>query len=120
MKIDEFEEQFKNFHTKLVDEIVKLNGYIKILKRFEERKSDRLDQINVAPCFFRLTSASLFTSIILWVSNIFDDRSERGLHKFLSFTQPHLKYLSVAELKRRRGYPDGHWMLDSRKIRVTS
>jgi hypothetical protein len=119
MQIEEFEEQFISFHTKLVDECIKLNAYIKILKRIEERKRDRLEQINIAPVFFQITCASLFTSIVLWVSNIFDDRSQRGIHKFLSFVQPHLRYLSINELKRRKGYQDGHWMLEREELTNT-
>lgn len=56
---------------------------------------------------------------MLWADKLFDERGERGLFNFLTVVEYNRDWLTTDELKRRRGYPDGHWMLKDR-IPITS
>jgi hypothetical protein len=46
---------------------------------------------------------------------MFDEKSERGLTKFLIFCEYNRKIFKLEELQRRKNYPDDHWMLKDRK-----
>ncbi len=70
----------------------------------------------MAPAFFQTVTDGLFSAIVLGVDKLFDERAERGLHNFLTFVEYNRHMLSIEALKRRRGYPDGHWMLDREAI----
>ena len=68
----------------------------------------------MAPAFFGVVEGALFTTIVLWADKLFYEKGERGLFNFLTFVEYNRKWLSPSELKRRRGYPDDHWMLEGR------
>lgn len=54
------------------------------------------------------------STIVLWADKLFDEKGERGLFNFLSFIEYNRRWMSIEELKRRRNYPDDHWMLKDR------
>lgn len=89
---------------------------MRVYRRLHERRADRLDEMNLAPAFFQTVTDGLFSAIVLWVDKLFGEHAERGLHNFLTFVEYHRDMLSIEALKLRRGYPDGHWMLDREKI----
>ncbi|MBI3937632.1 MAG: hypothetical protein HY323_11705 [Betaproteobacteria bacterium] len=108
----ETERKFETYRQWLEYEAGRLTSYIKLYRRLHERRTDRLDEMNIAPAFFSVTTDALFSAIVLWVDKLFDEHSERGFFNFLTFVEYNREMLSIAELQRRKGYPNGHWMLD--------
>lgn len=110
------ELKFEEYRQHLREEAVRLACYVRVYRRLHERRHDRLEEMNIAPAFFQTVTDALFSAIVLWVDKLCDERSERGLQNFLTFVEYHQDMFSIDALKRRRGYPDGHWMLDREKI----
>ncbi len=109
------ETYFEKYRDSLQQEMVRLASYVRLFRRLHERKADRLNEMNLAPAFFSTTIDALFAAIVLWVDKLFGSRSERGLLNFLDFIEQNRKIFDIKELKRRRNYSDGHWMLQNRK-----
>lgn len=114
MRREKFEQHFFDYRKYLREEIHRFRDCVAIYRQIEERKTDSLEVINQAPAFFGVVEGALFTSIVLWGDKLFDEQGERGLFDFLTFVEYNRKWLATAELQRRKGYPDGHWMLDGR------
>lgn len=111
---EEFEQHFSDYRKYLREEIHRFRDCVAVYRQIQECKTDRLEVINQAPAFFGIVESALFTSIVLWGDKLFDEKGERGLFDFLAFVERERKWLTTAELQRRKGYPDGHWMLDGR------
>lgn len=114
MSRQEFEKQFSDYRKYLREEIHRFRDCVAVYRQIQERLADMSDVINQAPAFFGTVERSLFTSIVLWGDKLFDEKGERGFFNFLTFVENNRKWLTTAELQRRKGYPDGHWMLDNR------
>ena len=116
MKKDQVEREFEKYRESLHLEVQRLASYISLYRHLHERMRDRLNEMNMSPAFFQVTIDALFTAIVLWVDKLFGKNSERGFLNFLSFIENNRKIFSIDELKRRKGYPDGHWMLNREPI----
>jgi hypothetical protein len=114
LQCDEFEQHFKMYRETLRLEIHRFRDSASVLRQISERTVDHLPEINLAPGFFQVVERSLFTTIVLWADKLFDERGERGIFNFLRVVEYNRDWLTTAELKRRRQYPDGHWMLKNR------
>lgn len=114
MKREDFERKFIDYRKYLSDEIHRFRDAASVYRQINERTNDYLDEINLAPAFFRVVEDALFTTIVLWADKLFDEKGERGLFNFLNFVDYNRQWLTTPELQRRRGYPDGHWMLQGR------
>lgn len=68
--------------------------------------------MNLAPAFFLTVTHALSTAIILWTDKLFDERGQSGIFDFLVFVESNLSVFALEQLKRRKNYPEGHWMLD--------
>lgn len=112
----EFDRKFEDYRRYLREEVRRLAMYVRVYRRLHERRKDRLDELNIAPAFFGTVLDALFSVIILWVDKLFDEEGERGLFNFLTFIEYNREHLSIRALQGRRGYPDGHWMLDKTPI----
>ena len=116
MSKSEAEEKFEQYREYLLSEAERLTDYICVYKNVYERQKDRLEIMNISPAFFRTIIDSLFSVIVIWVDKLFCEKSERGLFNFLTFCEYNRKIFEIPELKRRRNYPDGHWMLNREPI----
>ena len=114
MRREEFEQHFSDYRKYLREEIHRFRDCVAVYRQIQECKTDSLEVINQAPAFFGVVEGTLFTSIVLWGDKLFDEKGERGLFNFLTFVEYERKWLTTDELQRRKGYPDGHWMLDGR------
>ena len=114
MRREEFQQHFSDYRKYLREEIHRFRDCVAVYRQIQERKTDTLEVINQSPAFFGIVESALFTSIVLWGDKLFDEKGERGLFNFLTFVEYERKWLTTAELQRRKGYPDGHWMLDGR------
>jgi hypothetical protein len=114
MQRDEFEDQFRKYRKYLSMEIHRFWDSASVYRQITERTQDHLAELNLAPAFFRAIEDSLFTTIVLWADKLFDEKGERGLFNFLTFIEYNRGWMDISELKRRRGYPDEHWMLKGR------
>jgi hypothetical protein len=112
----EMEKKFDEYRCYLKYEASRLASYVFLYRRLHERRVDRLDEMNIAPAFFQLTTDALKSAVILWVGKLFEDKAERGIFNFLKFIEHNKGIFEIGELKRRKGYPDGHWMLDREPI----
>lgn len=118
--INDAERKFETYRHYLQHEASRLTSYIKLYRGLHERRADRLDEMNLAPAFFSVATDALFSATVLWVDKLLDENSERGFFNFLTFVEYNNKMLSIAELQRRKGYPNGHWMLDRLAITLES
>jgi hypothetical protein len=114
MTCDEFDDQFIEYRGHLQDEVKRLNNFIAVYLQIQHRKADMLGELNLAPAFFQTVESALFSAVILWIDKLLDESGERGIFNFLALVEHNQKWLSAAELKRRKGYPDDHWMLRDR------
>jgi len=120
MKSDDIEIKFEQYREHLETETSRLSSYIHLYKHLHERKQDRLDEMNVAPCFFQTVISSLFSAIIHWVHNLLHPKAERGFINFLGFVENNREAFSICSLQKRLNYPDGHWMLQRDPITFES
>lgn len=111
---DAFEEHFRNYRKYLRAEIHRFYDSASVYRQISERTHDHLAELNLAPAFFHTVEDAIFTTIVLWADKLFDEKGERGLFNFLAFIEYNREWMTTAELQRRRGYPDGHWMLQNR------
>jgi hypothetical protein len=112
----QFDQKFEEYRRYLGEEVRRLAMYIRVYRRLHERREDRLNELNIAPAFFGTVIDALFSVIILWVDKLFDEKGERGFFNFLTFIEYNRESISIAALQRRRGYPDGHRMLERTPI----
>jgi AbiU2 len=110
-----FEEYFHDYRKYFREEVLRFHEVVSVYKQIYELKSIDEQALNLAPNFFRVIEGSLFTSIILWADKIFDKEGQRGLFNFLMLIEYNRNWLSIKELKRRKNYPEGHWMLENRE-----
>ena len=118
MSIPEAEKQFAAYRLHLNSEATRLACYVALYRRLFERRNDRLQEMNLAPAFFSTVTDALFSVIILWADKLFDEKGQRGIFDFLVFVESNLSILAIEQLKRRRDYPDEHWMLARDSITV--
>lgn len=111
---DEFEQLFEKYRESLRHEIHCFRDSASVFRQISDHTVDHLAEINLAPGFFHVVEDALFTTIVLWADKLFDERGERGFFNFLAFVEHNRAWLATEELKRRKGYPDGHWMLKDR------
>ncbi len=116
----DFEQRFDTYRELLHHEVSRLASYIRIYRRLHERMADRRDEMNIAPAFFQLTIDSLFSSIVIWTDKLLDEHGERGFFDFLTYVEYNRDALTISALKRRRQYPDGHWMLNRDEITLNT
>ncbi len=85
MRMEKAEKKFEEYREHLKSEAGRWVRYIKLYHRLNERREDRLAEMNIAPCFFQVTIDALFSVIILWVDKLFGYNAKRGFVNFLSF-----------------------------------
>jgi hypothetical protein len=106
------EKKFEEYRRYLTYEATCLVSFINVFRRLYERRVDRLEEINIAPAFFQVTINALLSAIILWADKLFDTKGKRGIFNFLMFIEHNRNILAIEQLKRRKNYPEGHWMLN--------
>lgn len=114
MNACDFDEHFDLYRKWLREEIHRFCDAVSVYRCIDERTRDHLRELNLAPAFFRTVEGALFTLIVMWADKLFDEHAERGLFNFLKLVEHNRKWLSIAELQRRKQYPDDHWMLQDR------
>lgn len=118
MEREKAEKEFEEYREYLHFEAQRLASYIRLYHHLHERMTDRLNEINISPTFFQVTIDALFTAIVLCIDKLFGKRSERGFVDFLSFVENNRTIFSIDELKRRKSYPNDHWMLNRQPITI--
>jgi AbiU2 len=108
----ETEKRFEEYRQYLVSEAIQAASYVALFRKLYERRRDRLEVMNIAPAFFETVTNALRSAIILWVDKLFDERGERGIFNFLAFIEQNRNIFAIEQLKRRKNYPNDHWMLN--------
>ena len=114
--IEDIEKKFEEYREYLEYETKRLVMYIRLHNHINERKRDRLAELNIAPCFFQVVLDSLFSSIILWVDKLLSNKSERGFWDFLSFIENNKELFEASAVQKRGSYPDEHHMLNHEPV----
>ncbi len=83
----ENEKKFVTYRSYLIEEACRLASYIALYRRLEERKVDRIYEMNLAQAFFQVVFDALNSVIIHQVNNLFDENAERGIFNFLTFIE---------------------------------
>ena len=117
MSISKTENQLEQYRNHLRSEIGRLANYVALYRNLHERRTDHLAEINFAPAFFFVVTDALFSAIILWTDKLFDEKGQRGIFDFLNFIECNIDMFSIEQSKRRRSYPDDHWVLDRRRTK---
>jgi hypothetical protein len=112
----ETEKKFEEYRRYLIKEAIYLASLVALFRKLYERRVDRLEEMNIAPAFFQVVTEAVLSTIILWVDKLFDERGKYGIFDFLVFIENNRNILTVEQLKRRKNYPDGHWMLNRKPI----
>ena len=110
----DFEKMFDEYREHLRREIHSFRDCAALLHQIADHTHDHLAEVNLAPGFFHTVEDALFNTVIIWADKLFDEHGERGFFNFLAFVEYNRDWLTTEELKRRKGYPDGHWMLKDR------
>jgi hypothetical protein len=110
------EKTFEQYRESLKQEAGRLACFIRVYRLLQERRGDRLEELNITPCFFQTVEDALFSAIVLWIDKLFAEGKERGLHNFLRFVENHQPLFSTEEFQRRRGLPDGDWRLERASV----
>ncbi len=110
------EKLFLKYREAFKREIMRLINTMRLYRHLHEKKTDRLDAMNVAPAFFGYVLDSFFTSIILGADKLLIKKrsGEFSVPKLLNFIEQNIGLFSVESLQKRRNCPDGHWMLQER------
>lgn len=106
------EKTFERYRENLKGEAMRLACFIRVYRLLQERRVDRLAELNIAPCFFQTVADASFSAIVLWIDKLFAEDAERGLHNFLKFVENHQAVFSIEAFQRRSGLPDGDWRLE--------
>ncbi len=99
-KEKEFEELLKNYF----DDLIFANQCYKQFVHLNERTKDRLEIMNYAPGFFRVTMESLFLTCIIVLCRIVEvskKRSHFNIYTFLEFIQKNVQLFTWDEHVRR-------------------
>jgi hypothetical protein len=65
------EKMFEKHRDYLEQEVKRVTCYVRVYRLLQERRADRLDEMNIAPAFFQTVTDALFSAIILWVDKLF-------------------------------------------------
>jgi AbiU2 len=117
---DVVSDHFEQYREYLHAELQRMVSYAAVYKRIEERKADRLKEMNIAPAFFGVAADALYSGIIIWVDKLLDENGDRGFFNLLSFVENNRDCFSIESLRQRQRYSDGHWMLDRDEITFAS
>ena len=115
MVISDAEKRFEKYRDNLRREVGLLADYVDLFRRLHKRRRSYCFEINSAPAFFSLVTKSVFSTIILWADKLLDEKGQRGIFDFLNFIEANTGVFSIEELKRRRNFPDNHWVLEGRR-----
>jgi hypothetical protein len=96
------EGQIQEYRKYLSYEVHQLTSYITLYRTLHERKNDRIEEMNMAPAFFGIAIDAIYVSIILWTSNLFSPRSERGFLNFLTMIENNIGIFSKKSVMKRK------------------
>ena len=97
--------QFEEYLKTLFGEIIKLHSKFELYLHLQNERVDRLNEMNLAPAFFKLTMDALISDVIISLAKIYEnyrsERSNRNLNKFLRFVENNLDLFpqSIEEMK---------------------
>ena len=115
MAISDAEKRFEKYRDNLRREVGLLADYVDLFRRLHKRRRSYCFEINSAPAFFSLVTKSVFSTIILWTDKLLDEKGQRGIFDLLKFIEANTGVFSIEQLKRRRNFPDNHWVLEGRR-----
>jgi hypothetical protein len=90
---DVVSDHFEQYREYLHAELQRMVSYAAVYKRIEERKADRLKEMNIAPAFFGVAADALYSGIIIWVDKLLDGTKLTGMlfsRSFANFSEKNL------------------------------
>lgn len=76
------EQTFEQYREALKQEATRLACFIRVYRLLQDRRSDRPQELNIAPAFFQTVIDALFSAIVPWIDKVFAEDSQRGLPQF--------------------------------------
>jgi AbiU2 len=110
----EAEKRFEKYRDNLRREVGLLADYLHLFRGLHKHRKKYRFEIDSAPAFFSLITKSVFSTIILWADKLLDEKGQRGIFDFLKFIEANVAIFAIERLKRRRNFPDDHWVLQGR------
>lgn len=114
-KVHEAEKRFEEYRDNLRREVGLLADYVHLFRGIQKLKKRYVFEINYAPAFFSLITKSVFSTIILWVDKLLDEKGQRGVFDFLRLVEASVDIFAIEALKCRRKFPDDYWVLRERR-----
>jgi AbiU2 len=105
------EKMFERYRENLKGEAMRLACFIRVYRLLQDRRVDRLRELNITPCSFQTVEGALFSAIVLWIDKLFSEDAGRGLHNFLKVVENHQAVFSIEAFQRHRRLSDGDWRL---------
>jgi hypothetical protein len=97
-------------------ELQRMVSYAAVYKRIEERKADRLKEMNIAPAFFGVAADALYSGIIIGVDKLLDENGDRGFFNLLSFVGNNRDCFSIESLHNGNAIVTGTGCLIGTKL----
>lgn len=92
---NEFESAFRMHRKKYYELNMHMSEYIWTYKEMHTLLKKYLDQMNLASSYFQLSFRSMRTSMILWITKLFDEKENTSIDKFLCFIEANIRYMSL-------------------------
>ncbi|MBN8569346.1 MAG: hypothetical protein J0M18_06920 [Ignavibacteria bacterium] len=85
----ENEKEYLEFFKKLLDQLIYVNNIFEIYKHIQNKRVDKLSELNFAPTFFGLVLESLFSDTIVTLCKIYKNgkNDEYNIHTFLELIE---------------------------------
>lgn len=95
MDIEKKREVFENYLEILFQELETIDSCLELWIFINNKREDRIEEMNISPAFFQLTLHSLFFTAIISLAKLYDsykikDRSDKNLVKFINFNASNL------------------------------
>lgn len=116
---NEFESAFRMYRKKYYELNMHMSEYIWTYKEMHTLLKKYLDQMNLASSYFQLSFRSMRTSMILWITKLFDEKENTSIDKFLCFIEANIRYMSlVYKMHRTNSGPQANWIRDSKDVSI--
>ncbi|MCR4943752.1 MAG: hypothetical protein K5986_04720 [Clostridium sp.] len=101
--MEETKDSLKNILEEYFYRITYANDCFELHKFLIQSKAKYLNQMNISPAFFYLSYSSLFHTVVIELSKLFDPKSKTGLYDLLNVCRDNINLFPT---KREIGYID--------------
>jgi hypothetical protein len=103
-----FDEIFIQYREALLRECHFLVNAINLYRIINERKEDRLQEMNIAPAFFVMVERCVLGTVVTSTNKLFGKKEECGFFDLLSMIEKNIDHFSIDKLITRSGSKNGN------------